>query len=46
MTLGLTPPGYEMPPLRGWEGGKEPRRCFMHLGLTPPGYDMPPLRGW
>gem|GEM_PF-6894658 len=21
MNLGLTPPGYDMPPLRGWEGG-------------------------
>jgi len=26
--LGLTPPGYNMPPLRGWEGG-------MSRGIAP-----------
>ena len=25
MNLGLTPPGYNMPPLRGWEGGPSRR---------------------
>jgi hypothetical protein len=44
--LGLTPPGYNMPPLRGWEGGDEKRPRSINLGLTPPGYNMPPLRGW
>jgi len=41
--LGLTPPGYDLTPLRGCadsgaHGG-------IHLGLTPPGYDLSPLRG-
>ncbi len=40
--LGLTPPGYELPPLRGWQIPS----ISPPLGLTPPGYELPPLRGW
>ena len=47
--LGLTPPGFMIPPLRGWEPDPGPRVSVnfpANLGLTPPGYTIPPLRGW
>ena len=30
MNLGLTPPGYNMPPLRGWEGGRSRAEASFH----------------
>ena len=43
--LGLTPPGYRLPPPRGL-GGNEAGRVHMILRLTPPGYRLAPLGTW
>jgi hypothetical protein len=45
--LGLTPPGYRMPPPFGGLGEEEVlgHSLVVGLGLTPPGYMMPPPIG-
>ena len=42
--LGAHAPGYQMPPLRGWDRATGGAVGSWPPGLTPPGYQMP-LRG-